>query len=555
MRRWLIACAVALVAEMPAMGAEVWQWSVDVKGGRMAAGPAHAFLWVPSTCEKVKAVVLAQNNMEELSILENGKFREALAAMDMAEVWVAPSFDHQFRFNEGAGETFEGMMAGLAEASGYSEIRTAPVAPMGHSAAASWPYYLAVWKPNRVLAALSVSGQWPYFRDGKFAPDIWGDRTVDYVPCLESMGEYEAAATFSNEGLKERREHPLMPLSMLANPGQGHFATTEAKCAYLALYLKKAMEYRWSAEVGVDGYSVLKKIDPTKTGWLVDKWRGDAPPIAQAAPLGAYKGDAGQAFWYFDEELAKATEAYEAQHRGKRPQLVGFVQEGKMVPQTDTHLQVRLKFLPEEDGVTFKVGATFYEKVPEGSPRLPVWTGLPVGSPLGHAAGGEIAIEKIIGPFEKVGPREFRICFEKTGIGPGAGPNGPATNSTIELDFSAVHPGDGQYKPAVQQAQMFIPVRNKAGKEQHLAFEAMRDQRVGTKSITLAGRSAAGMPVSFYVREGPAMVRGNELTFTPMPPRAKFPVKVTVVAWQYGRGGEDGVQTAEPVERTFYLVR
>jgi hypothetical protein len=45
------------------------------------------------------------------------------------------------------------------------------------------------------------------------------------------------------------------------------------------------------------------------------------------------------------------------------------------------------------------------------------------------------------------------------------------------------------------------------------------------------------------------------LTFTPIPPRAKFPVKVTVVAWQFGRGIEPKLKTAEPVERSFLLTR
>jgi hypothetical protein len=50
------------------------------------------------------------------------------------------------------------------------------------------------------------------------------------------MGEYEAANTWSAAGLKDRKEHPLTPLSMLANPAQGHFAVTGQKIDYLGLY-------------------------------------------------------------------------------------------------------------------------------------------------------------------------------------------------------------------------------------------------------------------------------------------------------------------------------
>jgi len=58
--------------------------------------------------------------------------------------------------------------------------------------------------------------------------------------------------------------------------------------------------------------------------------------------------------------------------------------------------------------------------------------------------------------------------------------------------------------------------------------------------------------VYYYVKEGPAEIRGNKVIFTKIPPRSRYPLKVTVVAWQYGIAGK--VQTAEPVERTFFIV-
>src|SRR5258708_1613007 len=258
-----------------------------------------------------------------------------MGELGFGEIWVSPAFDHLFRFTEGAGETFNAMMDTLALLSGYNELALAPVVPMGHSAAASWPYYFAAWNPGRTLAALSVSGQWPYFRSAVFAPDIWRDRTIDYVPALETMGEYEAADTWANEGLKERREHPLMPLSMLADPAQGHFAATDVKVDYLALYIRKAAEYRLP-KIGT-GDVTLRPIDPTKTGWLVDRWRPGHAPTAPAAPVGKYTGDPGQAFWFFDEETARATEKYEAAYRGLKAPLLGYIQDGKFVRQRNTH--------------------------------------------------------------------------------------------------------------------------------------------------------------------------------------------------------------------------
>ncbi|XHR96150.1 hypothetical protein ACFJIV_05545 [Mucilaginibacter sp. UC70_90] len=167
--------------------------------------------------------------MEEQSILEDPEFRMEMGKLGVAEIWVSPAFNLKFLFNEGAGDQFNAMVNNLAGLSGYDELKTAPVIPIGHSAAASAPYYFGVWNPSRTLACISVSGQWPYVRN-VFAPDIWSkDQTLDYIPCLETMGEYEAANTWSDEGLKERQEHPLLPLSMLSSPAQGHFAATGEK--------------------------------------------------------------------------------------------------------------------------------------------------------------------------------------------------------------------------------------------------------------------------------------------------------------------------------------
>ena len=545
----LLAGAILIQLLNEAASAAEWQSSVAVKSEKPENGPARAWLWIPPNCEKVRGIVVAQHNMEEISILENPKFHAALAEMNFAEVWVAPFFDHLFRFNQGAGETFDGMMGNLANESGYSELKFVPVVPMGHSAAASWPYYFAAWNPERTLAALSVSGQWPYFRDQNFAPDIWGDRNLDFVPCLESMGEYESADTWSREGLWERQQHSQMPLSMLANPGQGHFAATDAKVEYLALYLKKAAQYRVPKNWDASSAPKLIPIDPTKTGWLVDKWRKNQTPTAQAAPVVEYRGDPKQAFWFFDKGLAQATEKYEAAGRGLKPQLVGYVQDGKMSPQTDTHLQVTLKFEPEADGVTFKLSGAFYDTVPAGSPRLPGWTGLPTNSPLGHAASPEtISIDRICGPFEKLSADTFAVHFQKEIL--------LVTNArSYELVFAATHPGEAEYKPAVQQAHMFVPARNTQGAEQHLAFPTIPDQKLGTKSLKLNAASDAGVPVYYFVREGPAEIDGDVLKFTPVPPRAKFPVKVTVVAWQYGHSSEPKLKNADPLERSFNLFK
>lgn len=227
--------------------------------------------------------------------------------------------------------------------------------------------------------------------------------------------------------------------------------------------------------------------------------------------------------------------------------MLGFVQRDQTVGQNpQLYAQARLAFLPEADGRTFKLTATFLDAVPEGRPTR--WTGLPVGRSIGHAAGGgPITIERICGPVEKVADDTFAVSFYRMGLN-----NAKRSN---EIWLTATHPGDGEYKRAVQQAVLHIPLRNEQGAAQRIDFPPIPDLRVGDTAPALRATSDAGVPVSYYVREGPAEIEGDSLKLTAIPPRAKFPVKVVVVAWQYGRAAEPKLQSAAPVERVFFIGR
>jgi hypothetical protein len=97
-------------------------------------------------------------------------------------------------------------------------------------------------------------------------------------------------------------------------------------------------------------------------------------------------------------------------------------------------------------------------------------------------------------------------------------------------------------------------MRNREGREQHITFPRINDVERGTPVVTLHATSDSGMPVYYYVQDGPAEVDGDTIILTEIPARAKMPIKVTVAAWQYGRNTEPKIQTAEPVFRTFYIV-
>jgi len=73
-----------------------------------------------------------------------------------------------------------------------------------------------------------------------------------------------------------------------------------------------------------------------------------------------------------------------------------------------------------------------------------------------------------------------------------------------------------------------------AGVAQTLTFPTIPDQTEGAAPTKLAATSSANAPISYYVREGPAEVgQDGPLTLTPIPPRSKYPIEVTVIATQW----------------------
>lgn len=544
----LLAAALGLATGSGGRAAE-WQWSAEMRGvtSPETGGPPRAFLWIPPGCARVRGIVIGQHNMEEEPILEHPAFRAALGELGFAAVWVTPPFDLVFRFDRGAGEHLEALLRELAAASGYGELAAAPVVPLGHSAAASFPWNFAAWNPRRTLAVLSVSGQWPFWTDATMPP--WGDRSIDGIPGLVTIGEYEWADERAATGLKQRAEHPKVPLTLLAEAGGGHFDVSDEKVSYLTLYLRKAAAHRLPptepAASALAASVALRLIDPTREGWLVDRWRAHELPRAPASPVAEYP-EPEDAFWCFDEEHAVATERFRFDQRGKRVALLGYVQHGAVLPQAaGSHAQVTIPFQPLDDGITFKLRSTFIDRVPKGRPER--WTGLAEGAAVAHPDTPElIAIDRICGPVAQRDRETFELRFYRMGLG--------NTKRSGEIWFAATHPGDEQFKRSVQQAVLRLPLRNLEGARQQITFEPIADQRAGTTQIRLNARSDAGAKVSFYVREGPAEIAGDVLTFTKLPPRAKFPVTVTVVAWQYGRSTEPKLQSAEPVLRTFHLL-
>ena len=534
-----------------ALAAE-YQWSAMMQPATPDANrQPRAFLWIPPDCKRVRAVIVGQNNMLEEGILQHALFRREMAKLGIAEIFIAPPFDtfQSATNNDAANESFNAMLKSLANDSGYSELEFAPIVPLGHSAMASYPWNFAAWNPQRTLAILSVHGDAPQTTlVGNGRPNLdWGERNIDGIPGVMVMGEYEWWEDRLTPAQKFRAQFPAAPVAMLAEPGRGHFDYSDELVSFLAKFIRQAAEARLPADEPSNAPVKLKPVDP-RSGWLVDRWRKNEPAHATAAPFAKFNGDPHEAFWAFDRGMARLTEKFNGSQCCKQPQMLGYVQDGQVVPQTpNTHEQVRLKFQPLADGLTFKLTATFLDAVAAGKNPV-LWTGLTNGAPLGHATGGgPVKVSRITGPVEQLGADSFAVRFNRATV---------STDRRMgDIWLLAEQPGDAKFKSAVQQALLKIPAQLKDGAEQHITFPEIADVERGTKQLKLKATSDAGVPVYYYVREGPAEIDGDILKFTTIPPRAKYPVKVAVVAWQYGRDIEPKLKSAGPVVRTFGIVK
>ena len=129
--------------------------------------------------------------------------------------------------------------------------------------------------------------------------------------------------------------------------------------------------------------------------------------------------------------------------------------------------------------------------------------------------------------------------------------NGPQLPAAGDLLCSASH-GYADIRAGVQPVAIKLEP-SREGPQQKIDFAKPRDVKAGRTSIPLQAKSDRGLPVGFFVKAGPAKIVDNRLVFTPIPPRTKFPIEVTVAAWQWGRAAEPKVQQAEIVRQTFLI--
>lgn len=489
-----------------------------------------AYLWIPENCRRLRGLLILGENVPEHGLVGHPAIRAACSANDLGIVWCTPRFI-SFKERDEAPKTvafLQQLLDGLAASSGYAEVATVPWLPMGESMHYRMLYQLLDHSPQRCIAGIFIKNAlaFPRYQNRKTPVLVAVGTAQEWYQDKTDIRTHWNNLSFYETMLKERAAFPDWPLSILIEAGSGHFDCTEAMITHFAAYISAAVRARVPAEPGGSLLPVAQSAGFV-TGMPLPG-RDSFEPIAYAKAKPAHRGMP----WFFSEALARDAFDTAAINWKAATQLPAFVDaQGRAVPMTFRGITRPVPFETGADGITFEIKGCLLPAIPPGF----------VGAmePLA-AAPGIPTVEWICGSIAPLGQGRFRIALDRTW------PKGPVC-------VALRHKGTEDIRDVVQPGYLNLEP-NRSGAAQSISFAPIPDQSPDTDSVPIVATSDSGLPVRFFVVAGPAVVEGNTLKLTPIPPRARFPVEITVTAWQWGRSLDPKVRTAATVTRSFHVI-
>ncbi len=499
------------------------------------------YLWIPENCKKLRGLLILCTNVPEHMLVGHAAIRKACENNDLGIIWSTPSFMN-FRKTVKDGKTLnmameykttvsflQQMLNGLAENSGYAEVATVPWLPMGESGHLLMVDALMEYSPERCIAGVFIKNN-HLPPTNRTIPTLvafgtaqeWGQDAVDIRTRWNDVDKaYESILT-------QRKKNPQWPLSYVIDGSSGHFDCSEKLVNYFANYIQLVTKARLSN----DGSNTLKPID-INSGFLAD-----IPiPNHEKNVVTNYTNASSTATtwpWFFDKESALEAQSFAAINWKAATQIPAFLNDsGFVAPFVFNGIS---KIIPSdwgEDGMTFTVKPILLDKIPDNFK-------MGAGEKLAKAAHTPV-IEWVCGQYKPIGNNKFRVYLDRSW---------PNTANYIGVRQQ----GNDSIRSIFQPAGLTL-TKNNSGKPQKITFDKIADVQVGTKSIQLKAVADSDLPVEFYVLAGPAIIENGKVVFTKIPPSTKYPVKVTVVAYQWGKSTEPKVQMAPFVEQSFYIIR
>ncbi|MEY3897511.1 MAG: hypothetical protein RLZZ214_3032 [Verrucomicrobiota bacterium] len=401
------------------------------------------YLWIPEKCQRVRGLVIMATNVPEHRLAGHAAIRRACEENDLGLVWSVPTFWNFAKHTKGRDDLqiafFQKMLDQLAENSGYSEIATAPWLPVGESGHLLMVCGMVDQKPERCIAAICVKN--PHPPENKTVPMLWTLGTAqEWGQTAKDPREHWKPASFNYQGWVNDRMKADWPLSIVVEPGSGHFYCTDALTEYFALYINSACRARLSD----DGGPAVKPVSLDR-GVLADlplPGRGNAPvtPYAEAATAERSRP------WFFDEATARGAQAFAAVDWNAATAMPMVTAMANCVVSPFSFNSVTEITVTTDS--EFAVASGFLQSIPDSF----VGAGAPLAKPPAAPAA-----EWLCGPFAPVGDGRFRIALDRTW-------------KTGAASYLAVrHPPAGGVRFGVQPAAVRL-VPNNEGAAQTISF-------------------------------------------------------------------------------------
>lgn len=508
---------------------QVFQFSVSGRNDAWQSETANQStlnFWIPEKCEQLRGLLILGANVPEHMLVGHPAIREACARNDLGIVWAVPTFWNFSKTAKGHDDLqvafLERLLKQLAEKSGYSEVATAPWIPIGESGHLLMVGGLLQERPERCIAGICVKNPGPKSREVPVLWTLgtaqeWGQKSVDLRAHWLNTGDY---AKWCRERASARE-----PSSMAIEPGTGHFYCSDKMVELFAAYIDAAVAARLPAEAG----QPLRPVN-LEQGVVANLPLPGQKDLAVVACREATPEQLRRP-WFFNSRLARMAQNLATADWDASPQFVAFA-GGEGCRVAPYSLNSVTEIFAEGDG-EFHPDAQLLTNVPEGFASA--------GQPLAQAPGQPV-VEWICGPFAPIAGGKFRVALDRTWTGKAA------------AYVIARHEGGEGIRRTVQPARITL-VPNTEGRTQTIEFLPVPDVTAGTPSVLLRASSDAGLPVSFFVDHGPAIIKNETLEILPLPPRTRYPVEVAVTAWQWGRRSDPPVQTATPVTRKFRILK
>ena len=494
---------------------------------------ATSYLWIPEACTRLRGLVIMCANVPEHRLVGHEKIRKACTDNDLGIVWSTPSFMNFKRTEPGKPKMSEEhgtsvaflqqQLDGLAKISGYAEVATVPWLPMGESGHLIMVDALMETRPDHCIAGI-------FIKNSHLPPKNRQTPTLVVYGTAQEWGQDKSdiRSQWNNVGktydgiLNQRKNNPDWPFSYLIDGESGHFDCSERLTAYFARYIDLVAKARLST----DGSPTLKPIAIT-SGFVADlPVPGHAGKPVQAATAKSPLP------WFFSEDQAKEAQAIASINWQAETQLPQFLDaQHQPLPHDFNGITAIKSVAFEADGLTFTVRTSLAETIPTDF--------LNPGEKLAQGPGTP-TIEWLCGPLEPLGGNRFRIALDRVWLGGGGTYLGARQAGTPTIR--------GILEPTGVDLRS---LRNAKGKAQKITFDPIPDPDSGATTVNLTASADSGLPVSFFVVAGPAIIDGGKAVLTSIPPRTKRPVEVTIAAWQWGRADEPQVRMAEIVRQTF----